>query len=156
MIEKMFGKEKDLQLYQDTLIKKSKLLEFDRVFKPTINYTNQIYNNVIKNVLGQVLKGNDAVICLFGLRSSGKNNLLVGKNADGLITQTFEEMINLKHISKLAGHNKGYSTSITCSIMTLYNRNKYDLFTNKQITLINNQITEKEIENKRDLLQFLK
>lgn len=96
----MFSKESDLHLYQDTLVKKSKLIRFDRVWKPYPIPNAQIYNTMVSPSLGNMSKGQDTVICLLGLKNCGKTDLLIGKNSDGLIYSALEELINLRQISK--------------------------------------------------------
>ena len=136
-INQTFITANDLYDFNRTILKQTSLLQFDRVYNETAPL-NKIYIDYVKENVGLLFHGKNALNIFFGPIDGGKSFLLRGSpnqklNEPGLLSRAMNDIINLVDVNKQSNLNSKINEFfiIKLSIYQVYLDNVYDLLTSE-------------------------
>ena len=128
-------------------IPKNYIFSYDKVFSPTSNQS-EIYSNVGKRIVEDIMAGYNGTIFAYGQSGSGKTYTMYGndlydENSKGIIPRIVEEIF--KRVEK---SDRNIDFQIKLSVMEIYKEIMYDLFTQENnLKIIENKQKGIYIEN---------
>ena len=131
----------------NTEIPKNYIFSYDKVFSPNSNQT-EIYTNVGKRIVDDIMAGYNGTIFAYGQSGSGKTYTMYGKdiydeNTKGIIPRVVEEIF--KRVEK---SDNSIDFQFKLSVMEIYKEVMYDLFTHgNNLKIIENKEKGVYIEN---------
>ena len=131
----------------NTEIPNNYIFSYDKVFSPNSNQS-EIYNNVGKRIVEDIMAGYNGTIFAYGQSGSGKTYTMYGndifnENTKGIIPRVVEEIFK-----KIEKSDRNIDFQIKLSVMEIYKEVMYDLFTNENnLKIIENKEKGLYIEN---------
>ena len=131
----------------NTEIPKNYIFSYDKVFSPNSNQT-EIYTNVGKRIVDDIMAGYNGTIFAYGQSGSGKTYTMYGndiydENTKGIIPRIVEEIF--KRVEK---SDNSIDFQFKLSVMEIYKEVMYDLFTHgNNLKIIENKEKGVYIEN---------
>ena len=128
-------------------IPKNYIFSYDKVFSPNSNQS-EIYNNVGKRIVEDIMAGYNGTIFAYGQSGSGKTYTMYGndiydENAKGIIPRVVEEIF--KRVEK---SDVNIDFQLKLSVVEIYKEVMYDLFTQENnLKIIENKEKGIYIEN---------
>ena len=128
-------------------IPKNYIFSYDKVFPPNSNQS-EIYSNVGKRIVEDIMAGYNGTIFAYGQSGSGKTYTMYGndlydENSKGIIPRIVEEIF--KRVEK---SDRNIDFQIKLSVMEIYKEIIYDLFTQENnLKIIENKQKGLYIEN---------
>ena len=123
------------------------IFSYDKVFSPNSNQS-EIYTNVGKRIVEDIMAGYNGTIFAYGQSGSGKTYTMYGndifdENTKGIIPRVVEEIFK-----KIEKSDRNIDFQIKLSVMEIYKEVMYDLFTNENnLKIIENKEKGIYIEN---------
>ena len=131
----------------NTEIPKNYIFSYDKIFTPNSNQS-EIYSNVGKRIVQDIMAGYNGTIFTYGQSGSGKTYTMYGndiydENTKGIIPRIVEEIFK-----KIEKSDSNIDFTFKLSVIEIYKEVIYDLFTNQNnLKIIENKEKGVYIEN---------